>query len=202
MKKYFLILLAIVSGCGKEPSKPLQTIYPLSYLPVYPGSWWRYLKGNGDTVTYKTENNYMEHSYPSYELNNSYTDVVKVPFWNGKPIYGYSTPAENHVQQPNDEGLSQVAYLSEHTGDYLLVYSYKETSWREVGTTDTALIVNGVLYNHVIRVDAYQESPFFYNYPKTLYEISYYAKDVGLVRTDDPIDTSITLQLIDFFINH
>ena len=198
---FLYILSMLFSACVKEPdSPPVETLYPLPYLPDYPGSWWKYLNADGDTILHTTASEYIEHYYMSEKLNGCYTDPVRVPYWNGDPVYGYSTPAITHPQHPGEEGLSQVGYLSENTDDHFLVFSYKGVQFREVGITDTSIIINGNNYTNVIRVNEYSESSF-YNHPLTLDYITYYAKDIGLIRKDNLKDSTIELQLVDYRIN-
>src|SRR4030095_5992968 len=92
----FLAMIFFFSSCKKEEDDhSYPTIYPLPYLPVYPGSDWTYLDDDGDTIIYKTESNYILHSYSSAKLYGAETEPVYVPVWRGMPIYGYSTPAES-----------------------------------------------------------------------------------------------------------
>ena len=201
MKIFIFLLIILFCSCGKEPEKrAVQTIYPLPYLPVYPGSRWRYLNSDGDTITYTTGNEYSENAYRSYALNGNYTDPVKVPYWNGQPIYGYSTPVEVFPQHSGHVGSRQVGFLSVTSGDRFTTDSYKGLAWREVGNTDTSISVDGNLYNHVIRVNNWAESSF-YNYPRTLNGATYYARDIGLIKEEDLRDSTITLRLLDYFIN-
>ncbi|MCK9401736.1 MAG: hypothetical protein M0Q51_17355 [Bacteroidales bacterium] len=83
------LLIIQLSSCKKENN--YEIIRPGSYFPVYPNSWWKYLKNNTDTVTVTTSETYILHKY---ELTSdphpvTYSDPVYVPFYSGRPIYGY-----------------------------------------------------------------------------------------------------------------
>jgi len=68
------------------------TLKPLNYYPVYPGSYWRYLENDTDTVIQSTSSNYLPHSYLSYKglddygnYVEQYSDTVYVPFLTTTP---------------------------------------------------------------------------------------------------------------------
>lgn len=90
------ICIAIV-GCKKKSDSPVinatyDTLRPLSYFPVLPGSFWKYKewnKSSGDTLIRidTTSNKYILHQY-QFEID-SFSVPVYVPFLNGSPIYEY-----------------------------------------------------------------------------------------------------------------
>src|SRR5205809_1148367 len=107
--KYFWTLLILIESCtydkfdrGSLTALP-DTIFPKQYLPVYPGSYWKYLDENNDTVIYKTDPAYKLHSFKSSALNGKSSNSVYVPFWNDKPIYEYATPDYNVTPAFQDE---------------------------------------------------------------------------------------------------
>lgn len=112
---YLLFIILILFSCNKyEEVNEYETIYPLPYLPAFPGSYWKYLDENGDTVVINTDPEYKLHSYESFELYSTKTVPVYVPYWNGEPLYGYSSPQQN-LYIGDDEhwrGLKQIGYLS------------------------------------------------------------------------------------------
>lgn len=205
MAKYPIIFLIIFVSCQKEKQKDYETIVPLSYLPVYPGSSWTYLNENGDTVKQFTLPEYQLHSYKSYKLFGNNTDKVYVPFWNGVPVYGYSSPLVTTSPAWTDYyvGLKQVGYLSETPGQsWVLFSSQYEKFFRTVVNIDTTVTVNTITYNHVITV--YDSAKFIGRINFRLSEINYFAKDVGLIQQDIYNDTAIVhhLGIISYFINH
>jgi hypothetical protein len=193
MTKYLLLILLFSFSCTKDKIKPPpQTIYPLSYLPVYPGSSWKYINENNDTVVYSTETDYKLHSYKS---NGSQTDPAYVPIWNGKPVYGYSTPQQITSPAFSDEyrrGLTLVKYVSATEGENWTVYHEQYGShWRVVIKIDTSITIGSLHFDHVIVVN---DSSAAYAGPTFLIQTSYYARDVGLIREDDKATDSTLYQ--------
>ncbi len=95
-----LILLFI--SCEEEiiPDDPdivntntIDTIKPLPYYPVYPGSWWKYIVNNNEEITKYVQNEYQLHFFKLNSIDPwgpiQYSDTVYVPFFDSKPIYGY-----------------------------------------------------------------------------------------------------------------
>ena len=73
-----------VISCAK--AKVCKIFPPRSYFPAYPGSYWKYLDDNNDTITSSTLSNYCKDYYTS-GLDTSETYLV--PFYDGTPIWGY-----------------------------------------------------------------------------------------------------------------
>jgi len=128
MKK--LILLVIISAlflvnCKKEntsvitedeevpPVKKYDTLKPLSYYPIYPGSYWKYAVNDTDTVLSQASLTYQKNSFiefKGYIAPNSMffttgpSDTVYVPYLDGNPIYQYNRleHIRDHSNQPAD----------------------------------------------------------------------------------------------------
>jgi hypothetical protein len=196
--KYSICLIAFFSlallSCKKETS--YSTMYPLSYLPVYPGSYWKYINKNGDTVVQTTDAEYKLDSYvySVYQQTDIMTVPVYVPVWNGHPVYGYSTPVYNAYYRRT----SLVAYLSEVQGQSWGVDNdpHFGSVSRQVVNTDTSLTLNAVTYSHIIKVT---DSVHYTNpYISTSWASdAYYAKDIGLVLQ---LTSSDTLSLLSYYI--
>jgi hypothetical protein len=202
MGKYLFIILLFFISCKKKEQEVIPTIYPLSYLPVYPGSKWIYLNEAGDTVIQSTSASYELHQYASDKLYGEVTDYVYVPFWNGNPMYAYSTPIDNQTAAATHYGLTQVGYLSEHEGDKWLVYGSQYGSrYRKVENANTSIIVNSINYDNVVKVKDYGHASYRNDY---IICISYYAKNIGLVKEDyfrgDTIYKHI--DILSYYINH
>jgi hypothetical protein len=206
--KRLILFVFILFGCNDKPEIEIQTIYPLPYLPVYPGSYWTYLNEFGDTIHSFVEDEYKTDRYQSYELNGNYTDNAFVPFWNGLPIYGYSTPEYTVTaayHETGKEGKRQLPILKETKGYGWRTYSSQYgSSARWVVAVDTTIVVNSITYNNVIVVN---DSGYSYQGLNTVHSFgraSYFAKDVGLIREDRDGGSGIIihLSLIDYFINH
>jgi hypothetical protein len=95
-------LIVLFISCEEEiiPDNPdiintnsIDTIKPLPYYPVYPGSWWTYQIDNNEMVTKRVQDQYQLHFYKLGSLDPwgpaTYSDTVYVPFFDSKPIYGY-----------------------------------------------------------------------------------------------------------------
>lgn len=199
MRKYLFFILVFFLSCKKEKQEAIQTIYPLPYLPVYPGSKWIYLNEVGDTVIQSTAPEYQLHQYNSNHIGGYMTDYVYVPFWNGNPVYGYSTPIDNVSAAFIHNGLTQIGYLSEKKGEQWTTYwSQYGNSFRVVENIDTSLTVNSIIYYNVIKVCNYGHYPGGPG-PVLLTTVSYYAKNIGLIKEDY---SNKHIDLISYYINH
>jgi hypothetical protein len=99
--KLFITALfcTFIYSCSKKQENPIDvgpeydTVFPGSYFPVYPDSWWKYQLNGSEIVTSTVGEEYqlhffrMSHDYPDEQL--LYSDTVYVPFLDSKPIYGY-----------------------------------------------------------------------------------------------------------------
>jgi hypothetical protein len=193
MKKLYLLMIILCISCKKEEPDPLPIIvYPLSYLPVYPGSYWKYLDQNGDTTLQTTSDDYVLNSYAYGYANDEVTDPAYVPYWNGIPVYGYSSPLKIDPYPY----YKQVLYLSETYGQ---VYKYDTrfgTISRYTVNTDTTMVLFSTTYSHVIIVNDYYQNP---SMSQPYLEVrSFYAKDIGLIVQET---TSDTIEIVSYYIN-
>jgi len=197
----FLAMIFLFSSCNKvEDDQNYPTNYPLPYLPVYPGSDWTYMDEDGDTIIYKTESNYILHSYYSAKLHGAETEPVYVPVWRGMPIYGYSTPTES---QYNSGIYYQSIIVSEIQGT-ITYYHYDNHGyygWSTVAFTDTSTSVNNLYFENVIVIADSSGSGYHQN--EKLRGYKYYAKDVGLIKIES-VDSVVhqKLGIISYHINH
>ncbi len=191
MKKIYLALIVLCFSCKKKESAPM-TFFPQSYLPVFPGSYWKYCNQTGDTIVYTTSENYVLNQYQSGDKSDQKSTPAYVPLWNGTPVYGYYSPKQI------DPYLyyKQVPYLSEIKGPlYSYTTRYGCTSISVVNI-DTSIVLPSGTYNNVIVVKYYYSnsgSPTPYNILS-----SYYAKNIGLVMQEGSHDT---IKIISYFIS-
>ena len=69
-----LLLIAVLFfSCEKEEEPPV--IYPKSYFPVYPGSYWVYTNGETRTV----EPDYCLHSFQQGIVGPDFSNEAYVP---------------------------------------------------------------------------------------------------------------------------
>src|SRR5687768_15173056 len=125
VKCFSILFFFFIISCKKNESEParagVEIIYPLPYIPVYPGSWWRYVNGLGDSIQTTLISDFQEHSYSDITQSGAQTSVVKIPFWNGYPMYGYSYPRKINL---DDNGMTLVPFLTENEGDQWITSIY------------------------------------------------------------------------------
>lgn len=178
------------------------TIFPLSYLPAYPGSYWKYVNSyNGDTSVIKTEPTYKMHSYRGQYGRIS--DTAFVPVYDGSPIWGYlhhGLPVSSTSEYPFIRILSDSLKVG---AQWTVSNRNISQIIRKVRATDTTIMIKGKsYYPTIVMLDYYFSGP-----PKQVrISESYYTKDIGLVMHNTfsgyPYDTLITTSvLVDYFIN-
>src|SRR3954469_8033225 len=140
MKKQILIVGSILAlfltDCKKEKTQPEDTneiptptvpdtINPRSYYPIYPGSYWKYVVNDTDTVTSNASLTYLKNSYiefKRYETGSTKaitgpSDTVYVPFLDGQPVYGYGKVEHENEYYINGDFFTIWPILSEKVGD-------------------------------------------------------------------------------------
>lgn len=204
-----LVSAVVLLACNKEQVIEYETLYPLPYLPVYPGSSWTYIHPpDKSTVIHTTKPEYALHSYESKNFRGKRTEPVFVPVWEGQAVYGYSSPIIYYDLENLDEsawGDVQVAHLSEKVGEKIDLSNAEEyTAYRMVTQKELFYALDTAYYSNVLVVNDYllgKES----GAAPILFKIWYYAKDIGLIGMDDVIaagsDTIPNLRLVDFHIN-
>ena len=94
MKKIIIlsILICFFSCKKKCIDIPPEIVYPGSYYPCYPKSWWEYEIIDYDNDTSQqlssVSNNYEKHAYV-FNQDWDISDTALVPFLDENPIYGY-----------------------------------------------------------------------------------------------------------------
>ena len=227
----FALCLMAIASCQKDPepqpvastptpapTPPPQpdTIFPGSYLPAYPGSYWIYTKSvitstgtttGTDTIT--TSQAYLLHSYvkftsPSVAPDTS--DPAYVPYWNGQPMYEYGTPRTVNTVPSLGSGQEMYYLLSDTVGDisYSSTGNYGDT-YTKVAAVDVPVTVGSTTYPLVIITEDYSS----FASQTWLWQKHYYAKDVGLIRSIRYSNPSlppaqrdtVILELNSYFIN-
>lgn len=197
--RVFLLLALLTFGlfsCNKGDE--IAFVPPLDYLPAYPGSYWTYT--NGQRII--TANNYVEHQYLLGVTSTEMSDVKKVPVYDGKYLYEYEI-----TQASTQFPLKKL--LQEETGDAWQVnlINGQKIMRKTIATGDTLFIdqlgtAAADTFLNVIQVVEYVDSLSADNW----YLKEYYAKNIGLIRTeiDNPFDTLpaiIEKEIIDYHIN-
>lgn len=187
--KYILLTFAIGSlivSC--EPKAEPDFVYPLEYLPAYPGSYWIY--NNGDQIV--TSSSYVLHSYQSSLSSLETTEEVYVPMYDGEYLYEY-TITQNSTEYP-------VKKLLEETvgGNPWMVSDFNgEPTMRAVTKSLDSIIISFPPYaDPMDSILVFKDVLVVVEYVDSLGEDNwnlkeYYAKDVGLVRVEanNPYDT-------------
>jgi hypothetical protein len=195
----FSILLLAMFSCDQnqinDPAHP--TIYPLSYFPAHPGSYWKYVDENNDTFVYDTN--------PTYQLDiieetddTAYVPVYNVPTMSPKPIWGY----DEHVSStPNPLAMIvSDAYAVGYTG---IVYDWPGfmTVTRKIAVKDTTIFISGIPYYPTIVVEEYNNDQWGYYKCRA----RYYTRDIGMVKEEFYVNGGAlvsTRELIEYDINN
>lgn len=182
----------------QSPVPAPDTLFPLSYLPAYPGSYWIY---DGDTVR-------ANETYELHPLLKSNTDnwekcdeghKVYLPVYNGYPLAEYTFYC-SRFQFCSWQILSETENAS-WTPSYNQYGGFSRTV---VSIDSTIALSNGAIYEHCIVVT---HRAFIYGGNKApYYDVECYAPNVGMItrynfnEMDTPsIKTCIT-ELTDYHI--
>lgn len=199
---YIFILIIILASCKKESDsgpgpvpQGYDTIFPLSYFPVYPGSYWVYVDSMLDTATIRTDSLYrLDHYYTS--------DTFYVPIYEGTPIWGY----EAHTGPISHSGSYPLTRILSDTlpvGSSWVIHHWMGTGIsRKIVARDTGIIVFGNKYEPTIIIEEYYSEG-----PPTYIWIArrYYTKDIGLIREDiynSQDSATNTKLLIEYYIDN
>ena len=190
MKQTAIIFsLVFLLSCRKEhKDTPIvvtgptyDTIFPGSYFPAYPHSYWIYRSSEGTTVTYKTDSLYSLHTnYDRYQ-NPSDSSLYYAPVYNGRVVKGYllSLATSDYHSSRWEVLIDNNLYVGKEFGSY---YSWPANyNYRKVLSIDTAVTVSSHVYDSVIILMEYSNPPgTWYRYSKI-----YYAKHVGVIKRLD-----------------
>jgi hypothetical protein len=197
----FVILLISCDNPPNSSEPPVyDTLFPLSYFPAYPGSYWKYVDINGDTTVSSTDSVYHLDSYQVYpDLPVNYAIV---PVYDGKPVWGYSLHSESPSSSLFHEKLRPVLKTGPINTYWDIYHDHLFSTRRMLVATDTTVVIGSTSYYPTLVVMEYwlDESFFFQD---TLYK-RYYALDVGLIKeeiyTEDSISNIRTI--VDYQINY
>ena len=189
---YLLAILFFFVTCKKE--KSISTIYPLSFFPVYPGSFWKYLENDSDTIISYTSAEYLENSY---EGKNGSTETVLVPYLDGNPIYQYNKVVYHSFHDP-DPYYQLWPVLSDIPGTEISAdyfdprYPYGGENFFVTEKTDSTILMTG----HWGNWTAYASHVSYELFRKNVGLYSYFVVDTLLN------DTLYKKRLIESHINH
>jgi hypothetical protein len=176
------------------------TVFPLSYFPVFPASYWKYSDSNGDTMTIRTDSLYQ---LDYYTVMGAPSDTFFVPVYNNQKVWGYevhSGPTSFSGSYPFKKILSETLAV----GSSWNIYHWSGTSIdRMIMAKDTTINIFGNTYYPTIVVKEYYGAGGPPNYPWIAKR--YYTKNIGLVKEEiynNQNSTVNTKQLITYFINN
>ena len=199
--KTFTILLLTVYlfQCKKNReeavfSKPLDTLKPLRYYPVFPGSFWLYLNEKNDTVKYFTLDNYIKHCFDPGHSDTVFVPYLTHPIYGAKAVYQYDEISEFRPLTYGVPPYKRTPVLSEIEN-----YKFKRGGFdNRYGDHRPFIIVLGKYRIDQDSVLILRGNDYYYN---TVF-IEHYTKDIGLTLsyTLDSItkDTVSKLRLISY----
>lgn len=181
--------LFLAGSCSKKETHPASAsanFFPASYLPVYPGSWWKYVNGTDTTVSRTSD------SILSFE-------GLRLTSLDGWPINGYKKYYYNSMYD-----MGWVKVLSETIGES---WSHLLGDARTNPYTQFTRVMQKTIDTHgdsviIQRYNVYHADPPLYN---SAYTWQIFKKNVGLVfecKVDTTNqDTIYKKVLVDFHIN-
>lgn len=190
----------ILTPSSNSSSVSYDTIFPLSYLPNFPSSYWKYVGSHNDTTIIRTDSLYKKDIYWTFLSKN---DTFYVPVLNGTPIWGYlahTGPTGDHV---NSYPFMRILSDSLPVGSNWRVWkrAYTEVS-RKVIVKDTTIIISGKSYYPTIGIEEYySDGPSYYIWIAK----RYFTKNIGMIREDlyNYADSTVSSRFIfDYHINH
>ena len=195
-KIWVSIVLLFFLGCNKDSE--IAFVVPLDYLPATPGSHWTYT--NGERIM--TGNSYVEHRYMLGTESSELSEVKKVPVYDSEYLYEYKItqastqfPLKKLLEEKEGEAW-QINLINGQKVMRQAVAFNDSFPITQLGTADTTW------YTNVVEVVEFLDSAKAENW----YLKEYYAKNVGLIRTDidnvfDTLSAIIEKEIIDFYIN-
>ena len=222
---FYLFLISAFVSCSKdvalpdaESQMPIDTIFPSSYLPIYPGSWWKYTHtGASDTLYGVTSSGYLLNNWqdgtnandvhkkylPAYislsnspnvflDSNNTYVGYKFINFYGEIGNY-------NPFRQPYNTYLDETSSVgSSIDGSATQIGFFTRTIFARNDTE----VVNNITYYPVI-VTKYVSG--LTPGPMNNVDYFYYAKNVGLIKKISIIPSNPpandTVNIISYFIN-
>lgn len=177
------------------------TIFPLNYFPVFPGSWWKYVDSNNDTTIVKTDSVYQQDYY-TVGSAAYVSDTFFVPIYNNIPIWSY----EAHTGPISHSGsypLTRILSDSLPVGSNWIISNWSGTQIsRKIIAKDTTISISSNSYNPTIVIEEY----FSYGPPNYIWIARrYYTKNIGMIKEDlyNSIDSTVnSKQIIGYFINN
>jgi hypothetical protein len=202
-----VFLIALLGSCKKDTHTPAptptpvpDTIKPLSYYPVFPGSWWRYLQNDTGIVLSKVSLTYLSNSYKiSTGPGPMQSPICMVPYLDGQPIYRYQTPT--FIPPPFGGYYQLWPFLSETVG---VTFEAYWTDPRTNGSSEQITVISKTLVgsDSILTLQGR-----IYNSPYSSHKLFFrYQKGVGLINSCEidtlTNDTITSRRLLTYYIGH
>ncbi len=201
---------------SSSPNSNTDTIFPKSYFPAYPGSWWIY--SNGDTMKV---DKYIDVKYCKYDYKYQppvYEEYIFPQIINKKIFPGNDTAIVHTVYVKGYSistcggtcGSYFVPILCDPSGNCGEGYwdSFSGHKWAMITwKNDTSININSTTYNNTLITLQWDAGYFGYDVAQSHWMArEFYSKDIGLIRRDEkntPFDTTFTtsFSLINYHIN-
>lgn len=210
-----LLLFGLLTACQRDPDVPvaedqvadpsvpvIDTAFPKSYFPVYPGSTWEYRNENGQLQSSYTHPGYVLDSY-WVDVENDFHPATYVPRYVGPIFYGEATPIwcyESHTGPISNAASARLVPLLIDSAQLEVpwtVYAWQGTDVaRKIVAKDSTLIIQGQSYFPTIVVEEF----YRYGPPSYIWIRRYYfTEHIGLVKMED--SDSTYLEIESYFIN-
>lgn len=184
-----MLIFFIIVGCKKNSTDNTIEFHPLSYLPVYPGSYWEYKTGN-DTITSKTSDSLIL-------FDGKYLTTLDY-----NKIWGY----EKYYDNGPVGGRGWVAILSETVNDKM-IFLAGDPRYNPIRYETTVLNKTKDNYGDsiIIQKTISFSGPYPNLMPSKIWVYEIYKKEIGLFFKCgiDSLtkDTTFKVTLIKSFIN-
>ena len=195
----------MLCSCKKEGNQnPIgdglnyDTIYPKAYLPVYPGSYWKYNVQKHDTIVSKTSESYILDFYID-PATGSNSDTFYITELDNIPIWGYMAHTGILFSSSDSYPFTMILNDTVNVGYSWRIFNLEGIEIkREIIAIDTTIqLTTNLAFDSVIIVKEYRLPSIEINE----WDKRYYAKNVGLIK-EEHYDTSFTIkEIYDYKIN-
>ncbi len=189
------------TGPVNAPPASYDTLFPFSYLPAYPGSWWKYVSGKGVQTMVEADSSYVLDFYE--DQSAAYiSDTFYVPVYNNYPLWGYESH-EGPISFSGSYPLRRILSDSLPVWASWNVYHWGGTAVdRKIIAKDTAIAIGQQSFFPTIVIEEYYSSG-----PPTYIWLfkRYYTKNIGMIREDSLNYNTMTVttrELDAYFINN
>lgn len=179
----------------------LDTIFPSSYIPAYPGSYWKYSDGTSistDSVYRKAA--ILTTSGP-FARSCHKTGIAFLPSYNGSLLSGYTSMNESYTPCTTllISETEETEWTAGETGWTVVGDQYGGVYAKMLAVDTTITLRNGDTYTECIVIREWYEK---YGGEQGVERFLCYAKNVGRLATYHVMnpDTAIGIELVEYYI--